>query len=48
VAALVSLHGGAVFLEDAEPGLCVRIIFPLDATTLPNGNVLTTPKTSIH
>ena len=48
VAALVSLHGGAVFLEDADPGLRVRITFPNDAATLPNGNVLMTPKTSIR
>lgn len=40
VAALTSLHGGAVFLEDAEPGLRVRITFPKTAATLPNGNVL--------
>lgn len=40
VAALTSLHGGAVFLEDAEPGLRVRITFPIAAATLPNGNVL--------
>ena len=48
VSALVSLHGGAVFLEDADPGLRVRIIFSNDAATLPNGNVLMTPKTSIR
>jgi len=42
VAALISLHGGDVVLEDAAPGLRVRIIFPNAATTstLPNGNVL--------
>lgn len=40
VAALTSLHGGAVFLEDAEPGLRVRITLPIAAATLPNGNVL--------
>ena len=40
VAALTSLHGGVVFLEDAEPGLRVRITFPSAAATLPNGNVL--------
>jgi signal transduction histidine kinase len=40
VAALASLHGGTVFLEDAEPGLRVRIRFAAAAATLPNGNVL--------
>ena len=40
VAALTSLHGGAVFLEDAEPGLRVRITLPIAAAILPNGNVL--------
>jgi signal transduction histidine kinase len=46
VAALTSLHGGAVFLEDAEPGLRVRITFPMAAETLPNGNVLTPSQTT--
>jgi len=44
VTALTTLHGGAVFLEDAEPGLRVRITLPMAAAaTLPNGNVLGAP-----
>jgi len=44
VTALTTLHGGAVFLEDAEPGLRVRITLPMAAAaTLPNGNVPGTP-----
>lgn len=44
VTALTTLHGGAVFLEDAQPGLRVRITFPMvTAATLPNGNVLEAP-----
>lgn len=41
VAAFTQLHGGELQLEDAEPGLRVRIVLPRsDGKTLPNGNVL--------
>lgn len=43
VAAITHLHGGTLHLEDAAPGLRVRIILPrADAATLPNGNPLVT------
>ena len=43
VAAFTQLHGGDLCLEDAEPGLRVRIILPrADSETLPNGNALDT------
>jgi signal transduction histidine kinase len=41
VDAFARLHGGMLFLEDAAPGLRVRIVFRrADAATLPNGNPL--------
>ncbi len=46
VVALTYLHGGTVYLEDAAPGLRVRITMPLaKARTLPNGNVSVTSRT---
>lgn len=33
VAAIVHLHGGTLHLEDAHPGLLVRMVFPSDAAT---------------
>ncbi len=46
VVALTYLHGGTVYLEDAAPGLRVRITMPLaKARTLPNGNVSITSRT---
>lgn len=43
VAAFTHLHGGTLTLEDAAPGLRVRIVLPRDdAATLPNGNPLVT------
>jgi signal transduction histidine kinase len=45
VAAICHLHGGTLSLEDAGPGLMVRIVLPRpDVTTLPNVNVLETAR----
>ncbi|MBS0589604.1 MAG: HAMP domain-containing histidine kinase [Proteobacteria bacterium] len=39
VAAIASLHGAILRLEDASPGLCVGVLFPpIEAETFPNGN----------
>ena len=39
VAAIAALHGAALHLEDAAPGLRVRLVFPPpDAATFPDGN----------
>ncbi len=41
VAAFTQLHGGSLALEDAQPGLRVRLTLPAaHSTTLPNGNSL--------
>ena len=41
VAAFTQLHGGSLALEDAEPGLRVRLTLPAaHSATLPNGNSL--------
>ena len=41
VAAFTQLHGGTLALEDAQPGLRVRLTLPAaHAITLPNGNFL--------
>lgn len=46
VAAFTQLHGGELHLEDAEPGLRVRIVLPCaDVKRLPNGNALDSLRT---
>jgi signal transduction histidine kinase len=39
VSAIAYLHGASLRLEDAAPGLCVRMVFPrVESGTFPNGN----------
>jgi signal transduction histidine kinase len=43
VSAISHLHSGALFLDDAAPGLIARVVLPrLGVETLPNRNVLAT------